>query len=71
MKVGTIVKFAPSNIAAECKSIEAHHTNLPLASPGDNIGFNCRGISVKDIKRGFVASDYKNDPAEETKSFIA
>ena len=48
-----------------------HHTFLPSAAPGDNIGFNCRGISVKDIKRGYVASDMKNDPALEAKSFIA
>ncbi|CAF4214725.1 unnamed protein product, partial [Adineta steineri] len=41
------------------------------ALPGDNVGFNIRGVAVKDLKRGFVASDIKNDPAQETASFIA
>ncbi len=41
------------------------------AIPGDNVGFNVRGISVKELRRGFVVSDIKNDPAQETASFTA
>jgi len=41
------------------------------AIPGDNVGFNVKGISVKDIRRGNVASDAKNDPAREVTSFKA
>jgi len=46
-----------------------HHEQLPEATPGDNVGFNVKGISVKDIRRGNVASDNKNDPAREVVSF--
>ena len=31
--------------------------------PEDNVGFNVKNVSVKDIKRGYVASDSKNKPA--------
>lgn len=48
-----------------------HHERLQLAEPGDNVGFNVRGIAVKDLKRGYVASDSKNDPARDTKMFVA
>jgi translation elongation factor EF-1alpha len=41
------------------------------AGPGDNVGFNVKSISVKELKRGFVASDIKNDPAQESASFVA
>ena len=41
------------------------------AEPGDNVGFNVKGLSVKDIKRGYVASDEKNDPARECEKFFA
>lgn len=44
---------------------------MPQAFPGDNIGFNIKGIGVKDIKRGYVASDVKNDPAKEVTEFKA
>lgn len=38
---------------------------------GDNVGFNVKNLSVKDIRRGYVASDSKNDPAREAESFNA
>ena len=41
------------------------------AGPGDNVGFNVKNVSVKDIRRGNVASDSKNDPAKEAKTFNA
>ena len=41
------------------------------AVPGDNVGFNVKNISVKELRRGFVASDIKNDPALEAASFVA
>ena len=41
------------------------------AIPGDNVGFNVKGLAVKDLRRGFVASDVKNDPAQETANFTA
>jgi len=39
-----------------------HHESLPEAFPGDNVGFNVKNVSVKDIRRGNVAGDSKNDP---------
>ena len=39
--------------------------------PEDNVGFNVKNVSVKDIKRGYVASDSKNKPAVDAKDFTA
>jgi len=58
-------------VTTEVKSVEMHHESLPEAGPGDNVGFNVKNVSVKDIRRGNVASDSKNDPAKEAKSFKA
>merc|ERR1712146_288639 len=41
------------------------------AVPGDNVGFNIKNVSVKEIRRGNVASDSKNDPAKESVSFYS
>jgi len=65
------VVFAPSNIGTEVKSVEMHHEAMAEAIPGDNVGFNVKNISVKDIRRGNVCSDEKNDPAKETADFLA
>merc|ERR1712119_274218 len=50
---------------------EMHHEQLTEAIPGDNVGFQVKNISVKEIKRGYVTSDEKNDPAKETVDFVA
>eukprot|EP01116_Phalansterium_solitarium_P011352 TRINITY_DN26_c0_g1_i2.p2 TRINITY_DN26_c0_g1~~TRINITY_DN26_c0_g1_i2.p2 ORF type:complete len:350 (+),score=121.93 TRINITY_DN26_c0_g1_i2:429-1478(+) len=71
LKPGMVVSFAPSGVTTEVKSVEMHHESLPEAIPGDNVGFNVKNVSVKDIRRGYVASDSKNDPAQETESFEA
>jgi elongation factor 1-alpha len=71
MKPGMIVTFAPQNLTTEVKSIEMHHESLPEAGPGDNVGFNIKNVSVKEIRRGNVAGDSKNDPPKETKNFLA
>ena len=71
MKPGMVVTFAPVGIATEVKSIEMHHESLPEAVPGDNIGFNVKNISVKDIRRGNVAGDSKNNPPREAADFTA
>ena len=66
-----IVNFAPSGLTSEVKSVEMHHELLQEAQPGDNVGFNVKSLSVKEIKRGMVASDCKNDPAKDTAKFVA
>ncbi|KAG8219852.1 hypothetical protein J3R82DRAFT_830 [Butyriboletus roseoflavus] len=71
IKAGMIVTFAPSNVTTEVKSVEMHHEQLVEGLPGDNVGFNVKNVSVKDIRRGNVASDSKNDPAKEAASFNA
>merc|ERR1712066_1122863 len=65
LKPGMNVRFAPSNLTTEVKSVEMHHTQLPQAIPGDNVGFNVKNIAVKQLKRGYVASDAKVDTASE------
>ena len=71
MQPGMLVTFAPSGLTTEVKSVEMHHEALPEATPGDNVGFNVKNVSVKELKRGFVASDSKNDPAKEATEFTA
>ncbi len=71
LKPGMIVAFSPVNLTTEVKSIEMHHEVLPEAVPGDNVGFNIKNIAVKDLKRGYVTSDSKNDPARECEAFVA
>jgi len=71
IKAGMVVTFAPMNITTEVKSVEMHHEQVEQATPGDNVGFNVKNLSVKDIRRGYVASDSKNDPAADTEMFVA
>eukprot|EP00092_Neocalanus_flemingeri_P054243 GFUD01063879.1.p1 GENE.GFUD01063879.1~~GFUD01063879.1.p1 ORF type:complete len:295 (+),score=68.20 GFUD01063879.1:121-885(+) len=71
IKPGQVVTFAPNMLTTEVKSVEMHHESLPEAGPGDNVGFNIKNVSVKDIKRGYVASDSKNKPAFGVADFTA
>ncbi len=67
LKVGDRVVFMPPAKVGEVRSIETHHVRIEKAEPGDNIGFNVRGISKRDIRRGDVAGHLDNPPtvAEE------
>jgi elongation factor 1-alpha len=71
LKPGMTVTFAPVNVTTEVKSVEMHHETLPEAIPGDNVGFNIKNVSVKDIRRGNVAGDSKQDPPREALTFFA
>jgi elongation factor 1-alpha len=71
IKPGMVITFAPNQLTTEVKSVEMHHEALSEAVPGDNVGFNVKNVSVKDIKRGYVASDSKNKPAFAAKDFTA
>jgi len=71
LKAGMTVVFAPVGVTTEVKSVEMHHEALEQAVPGDNVGFNIKNVSVKDIRRGFVTGDTKNDPPYQTASFDA
>lgn len=71
IKPGMTILFAPPMLTSECKSVEMHHESRPEAVPGDNVGFNVKGLNTTDIKRGNVASDSKNDPAAGCDFFMA
>jgi len=71
LKPGMTVSFAPGGAVTEVKSVEMHHEALTQATPGDNVGFNVKNLSVKDIRRGYVCGDAKADPPQETENFTA
>ena len=71
IKPNMSITFGPMATTTDCKSVEMHHESVPEAIPGDNVGFNVKGLSVTDIKRGYVASDAKNVPAKDTEFFKA
>lgn len=62
MKVGESVIIMPSNVKTEVKSIEMHHQQMQKAEPGDNVGFNIKGVEKKDIKRGDVVGPSTHPP---------
>ncbi|KAA3483516.1 elongation factor 1-alpha-like [Gossypium australe] len=64
LKPGMVVTFGPS-------VVEMHHEALSEALPGDNVGYNVKNVAVRDLKRGFVASNSKDDPAKEAASFTS
>merc|ERR1712178_63792 len=66
IKPAMVITFGPMGTTTECKSVEMHPEQVAEAIPGDNVGFNVKNLGVQDIKRGYVASDMKNDPAMDT-----
>ncbi|MBS7655790.1 translation elongation factor EF-1 subunit alpha [Candidatus Bathyarchaeota archaeon] len=69
VKEGDNIVFMPPNVKGEVKSIEMHHVRIPKAVPGDNIGFNVRGVAKTDIHRGDVVGHLDNPPTV-AKEFI-
>ncbi|VVB93466.1 Elongation factor 1-alpha [uncultured archaeon] len=67
MKPGDKIIFMPAKAVGEVKSIEMHHQEIKEALPGDNIGWNVRGVEKKDIRRGDVCGPVDKPPvvAEE------
>jgi elongation factor 1-alpha len=70
MKKGMKVSFMPANKEGEVKSIEMHHEEIPEALPGDNVGFNVRGIGKGDIRRGDVCGP-ADAPPTVAEEFVA
>jgi elongation factor 1-alpha len=62
LKSGENVIFMPGSTKGEVKSIEMHHERLDQAIPGDNIGFNVRGIDRAGVRRGDVVGHVNNPP---------
>ena len=74
LKEGMLVTFAPCQpccLTTEIRSIERHHCTIKEAIPGDNVGFNVKGILRRELKRGYVCGDAMNDPPKEVENFIA
>jgi elongation factor 1-alpha len=63
MKKGQKVTFMPSGATGEVKSIEMHHEEVDQAVPGDNIGWNVRGIGKNDVRRGDVCGPADKPPS--------
>ncbi len=70
MKVGDKIIVVPGRegkgVKGEVKSIEMHHEQIPQAEPGDNVGFNVRGLQKNDIARGDVLGHESNTPTIAT-----
>ncbi len=62
MKPGDKIIFMPARAVGEVKSIEMHHQEIKEALPGDNIGWNVRGVDKKDIRRGDVCGHSDKPP---------
>ena len=69
MKPDMKIIFMPADKVGEVKSIEMHHEQIPQAVPGDNVGFNVRGVGKKDIRRGDVAGPLDSPPTV-ARSFV-
>jgi len=70
LKVGDTVVFEPAGVEGEVRSIEMHHKPLERAVPGDNIGFNVRGVAREQLRRGDVAG-HPTSPPTVAKEFTA
>ena len=70
IKPGDKIIVMPSGKTGEVKTVEAHHEQLPQAGPGDNVGFNVRGLEKKDVARGDVLG-HTTDPPTVAKEFTA
>ena len=70
LKPGDEVVFPISNQKAKVLSIEMHHEQLAQAEPGDNVGFNIKGIARSDILKGDVIGHTKDAP-KIVESFVA
>jgi elongation factor 1-alpha len=69
LKEGDKIVFMPGNVTGECKTIETHHTKIPVAEPGDNIGFSVRGVEKGTVHRGDVLG-HPDNPPTVAKEFI-
>jgi elongation factor 1-alpha len=63
LNTGDNVSFQPSDVGGEVKTIEMHHEEVPSAEPGDNVGFNVRGVGKDDIHRGDVCGPADDAPS--------
>lgn len=60
---GDDVVYQPSGTSGEARSIEMHHDEVDQADPGDNVGFDVRGIGADDVRRGDVVGPADHPPS--------
>lgn len=70
MTPGDEVAYEPSGVGGEVRSIEMHHEEVERAGPGDNVGFDVRGIGIDDVRRGDVVGP-ADDPPTVPETFQA
>jgi elongation factor 1-alpha len=63
LEVGDNVVYEPSGSSGEVRKIEMHHEEVETANPGDNVGFDVRGIGKDDIRRGDVVGPADHPPS--------
>ncbi len=63
MSPGDEIVFQPSDSGGEVRSIEMHHEEVEQAEPGQNVGFDVRGIGIDDVRRGDVCGPADNPPS--------
>ena len=68
LKPGDSIIFMPSGEKGTVNSIETHYTKIDKAGPGDNIGFNTKGVPKDKVKRGEIAG-HPSDPPTVAKAF--
>ncbi|KON30481.1 elongation factor 1-alpha [miscellaneous Crenarchaeota group-15 archaeon DG-45] len=68
LKLDSKLVFMPSGLQGDVKSIETHYVRMNQAEPGDNIGFNVKGINRDQVRRGDVAG-YPDNPPTVAKAF--
>jgi elongation factor 1-alpha len=68
LKPGDDIIFMPSGEKGKVNSVETHYTKIDKAGPGDNIGFNVKGVPKDKLRRGEVAG-HPSDPPKVAKAF--
>jgi len=71
LKPGDDVIFPISKQKAKVQSIEMHHEQLPKAEPGDNVGFNIKGIARNEILKGDVVGHPGPNQPKPVETFVA
>jgi elongation factor 1-alpha len=70
LQSGDGVVFQPADVGGEVKTVEMHHEEVERAAPGDNVGFNVRGVGGDDVRRGDVCGP-TDDPPTVAETFQA
>jgi len=71
LKPGKEVIFPISKKKAKVQTIEMHHEQLSEARPGDNVGFNIKGIPRNEIIKGDVVGYPGADEPKIVDTFVA